>query len=145
VIRVGRRRKARILAFQTLYQLDLTHTGPEETLTPLLEGREIPEDVRHFAETLIRGVCERMVEINELIKASSENWRLERMALVDRNILRLAVYELMFHPEIPASVTINEAIELGKRFSTEESGAFINGVLDQIRLSLLPLEAAESP
>ena len=142
---MGQRRKARILALQTLYQVDLAHTDVDESLELLCQSSEISGDVRSFAEILVKGVFKRAAEIDQLIQSCSDNWRLERMALVDRNILRIAVYELMCHPEIPTKVSINEAIELGKRFSTEESGYFINGVLDQIRLTLRHLEAGESP
>jgi N utilization substance protein B len=142
---VGRRRKARILALQALYQVDLAQVDTEEALALLSRDSEIPEDVQSFAEVLAKGVSRRVEEIDRLIRTTSDNWRLERMALVDRNILRLAVYELLCHPEIPERVTINEAIELGKLFSSEESGAFINGILDQIRISLHPLRAEGSP
>jgi N utilization substance protein B len=133
-----------MLALQLLYQVDLTGDSLEDSMASLWGVDDLPADVRAFAEGLARGVRENLEEIDRLIQTSSEHWRIERMPLVDRNILRLAVFELLHRPEIPERVTLNEAIELGKRFSTEDSGAFINGVLDQIRASVLPAEARES-
>jgi transcription antitermination factor NusB len=141
---VGHRHKARVLALQVLYQLDLTQDPMEESLALLCDGSQAPGDVRSFARALVEGVRENVTEIDRLIQASSEHWRVERMALVDRNILRLAVYELLFRPDTPARVVIDEAIDLGKEFGAEESGAFINGVLDHVSASLRPMEARES-
>lgn len=141
---MGHRHKARVLALQVLYQLDLTQDPMEESLALLCDGSQAPGDVRSFARALVEGVRENVTEIDRLIQASSEHWRVERMALVDRNILRLAVYELLFRPDTPARVVIDEAIDLGKEFGAEESGAFINGVLDHVSASLRPMEARES-
>jgi N utilization substance protein B len=146
---MGQRRKARECALQVLYlldaQLDLAGaarpeappSGDEEALLNeqlrlfwLEESFE--EDTRKFAESLIRGVLRERRQIDQLIQSSSRNWRLERMARVDRNVLRLATYELRYLPEIPKRVTLNEAIELAKRYGAEDSGAFINGILDRI-------------
>jgi N utilization substance protein B len=138
---VGQRRKARNLALQVLYQVDLTQDGLDQSMKLLWDQLELSEDVRGFAEERVKGVRENLDEIDELIRRASEHWRIERMSAVDRNILRLAVYELAFRPEVPERVVINEAIELGKRFSGEESGPFINGILDQVRLSVRPVEA----
>ncbi len=141
---MGHRHKARVLALQVLYQIDLTDDPVEESMALLCDGSDAPVDVRSFARALIRGVRENMSEIDRLIQVSSEHWRVDRMPLVDRNILRLAVYELLFCPEVPARVAIDEAISLGKEFGTAESGAFINGVLDHICLSLRSMEAKEA-
>jgi N utilization substance protein B len=141
VNRVGQRRKARILALQLLYQVDLIQDELEASMSLLWGGTEASDAAHHTAEERARGVRNHLEEIDRLIQTCSDHWRIDRMAVVDRNILRLAVYELIYHPEIPEPVILNEAIELGKRFGTEESGAFINGVLDQIRLNLHPLEA----
>jgi transcription antitermination factor NusB len=136
---------------QVLYlldaQLDLAGTSRSEAPGPsaaeveavldeqlrLFWLEENPEaDVQKFAEGLVRGVMRERQAIDQLIQSSSRNWRLERMARVDRNVLRLATYELRYLPEIPKRVTLNEAIELAKRFGAEDSGAFINGILDRI-------------
>jgi N utilization substance protein B len=110
--------------------------GEARTAPPAEGGRAGPPlidaDVQKFAEGLVRGVMRERQAIDQLIQSSSRNWRLERMARVDRNVLRLATYELRYLPEIPKRVTLNEAIELAKRFGAEDSGAFINGILDRI-------------
>jgi len=94
------------------------------------------EDVKPFSEELVLGVCGHLRELDSLIGKASKNWRLERIAKVDRSILRLAVYELLYRDDIPPKVSINEAVDLGKKFGTEESGAFINGILDKIYSTL---------
>jgi N utilization substance protein B len=99
--------------------------------------------VREFAETLIRGTIAARPDADRRIAEVSEHWDINRMAILDRNILRLAVYEMTERPEIPPKVTINEAIELGKKYSTGNSGAFINGILDRIRRSLATDEGEE--
>uniref|UniRef100_A0A7V4WJK4 Transcription antitermination protein NusB n=1 Tax=Candidatus Caldatribacterium saccharofermentans TaxID=1454753 RepID=A0A7V4WJK4_9BACT len=126
------RRKARELALQVLFQRDLRRKGVDDILpyTPLPASWD--EDTRDFFLTLVRGVEEKEREIDRLITEIAEGWPLYRMATIDRNILRLATYEIVFLPEIPASVSINEAVELGKKYGTEESGRFINGVLGRL-------------
>ena len=129
-----RRTRARELALQMLYQVDAR--GPEvlEELDAQV-GREEPiePEVLVFAQALLDGTLARQPEIDELIAVAAQNWQLRRMAIVDRNILRMAVYEMLYVDDIPAKVSINEAIELGKRFSTQQSGSFINGILDRVR------------
>jgi transcription antitermination factor NusB len=132
-----RRTRAREAAIQFLYQLDLRGESALEGLEEFLDGREglaRDDEGREFAERLVRGTREHVTEIDDLLRAIARNWELRRMAVVDRNVLRMAVYELLHCDDIPPKVTINEAIELGKRFSTANSGAFINGILDRIRL-----------
>lgn len=128
------RRRGRELALQILYQLDMVRADVNEAIKAFWGLQEsIPsEDTKEFCEDLARGASEHSEEIDRLIEDAASNWRISRMAVVDRNILRLAVYELLYREDIPSTVTINEAIELGKMFGTEESGAFINGVLDKI-------------
>ena len=129
-----RRTRARELALQMLYQVDAR--GPEvlEELDAQV-GREEPiePEVLVFAQALLDGTLARQPEIDELIASAAQNWQLRRMAIVDRNILRMAVYEMLYVEDIPAKVSINEAIELGKRYSTQQSGSFINGILDRVR------------
>ena len=140
---MGKRRRARELALQFLYQYDALHefTGDvselESELSAFLEGSGISlgDEMREFPTLLILGTCKNLPEIDEIVGRFSEHWRLSRMSNIDRNILRLAVYELIYLSNIPPAVTINEAVELGKRFGTEESGSFINGILDKIRLA----------
>jgi transcription antitermination factor NusB len=131
---VRKRTRARELALQLLYQLDARGEDAWDLVDPTLQ-REEPgaDDVHEFARELVQGSMDKRDEIDVLLKAAAQNWQLHRMALVDRNILRMAVFEMMNLDSVPAKVTINEAIELGKRFSTKQSGSFINGILDRIR------------
>jgi N utilization substance protein B len=141
---MGSRRKARECALQILYQLDMARSGVEEAIKAFWELQESvpPEDTKEFCEDLVRGAIEHSDEIDSLIEETSSHWKLGRMAVVDRNIIRMAVYEFLYRDDIPANVTINEAIELGKKFGTEESGAFINGILDKIA-ETIPLRKTE--
>jgi len=136
---VGRRRKAREVALQLLYQLDLREEAqPAAYETEFWEHHPADGDTQRFASTLVRGAKDHQGEVDGLITQYTEHWDLERMAAVDRNILRLAVYELLWHPEVPAKVAINEAIEIAKKFGTQESGRFINGILDRIHKEMRP-------
>ena len=111
--------------------MDALGVGPDEAIPLFALTSDPPTDADYYAET-VRGVWERLEQIDALIGEAAENWRVERMTLVDRNILRLGAYELSLGSDIPFAVAINEAVELGKRFGSEESGAFINGILDRI-------------
>jgi transcription antitermination factor NusB len=136
---VGKRRKARELALQLLYQLDLHGEGyPASGLEDFWAGHPVEMDVRRFAEALVRGTKQHEASIDDLISRATEHWSLGRMAIVDRNILRLGVFELLWAPEVPPNVAINEALEVAKKFSTHESSRFINGVLDRIHKELRP-------
>jgi N utilization substance protein B len=99
------------------------------------EGNEEDEEVKEFTYAIVKGTRENIKTIDEIIEKAAEHWTLDRMAVVDRNILRAATYELFYRPDIPPSVTINEAIEISKKYSTEDSASFINGVLDKIQKS----------
>jgi N utilization substance protein B len=129
---VGVRREGRELALQILYALDLNPVKTEETLRLFRENTRVAAQVRAFAEELVVGVIANREEIERRITAKSKNWTIARMAKVDLNILRLAVYELLCRSDIPRNVTINEAIEVAKKFGTEDSPAFVNGILDEI-------------
>ncbi|HXN83224.1 MAG TPA: transcription antitermination factor NusB [Myxococcales bacterium] len=130
---MGSRSKARECALQALYQLDTSSGPPGDALAGILAHFEaVDADTTRFAEQLVRGVQQEKAVIDGLIQRTSTNWKLERMARVDRNILRLAVYELLRRPEVPVKVTLNEAVELGKKYGSEESSAFVNGILDRI-------------
>ncbi len=136
---MGKRRKSRELALQLLYELDLhgDTAGPPSFDDFWLRHPADPE-VRAFTEELVRGTREHQAKIDDLIGQFTEHWSLERMAVVDRNILRLGIFELLWEPEVPPKVAINEALEVAKRFSTQESSRFINGILDRIRKELRP-------
>ncbi len=141
---MGKRRKARELTLQFLYQYDsLKETSPEEL--DLEEQIELywstnvhsqDDQIKEFANTLIKGSCENMAGIDRIIARYSQNWRLTRMSKIDRNILGMAVYELAYLRNIPPPVTINEAVELAKKYGTDESGSFINGILDRVRITI---------
>ena len=159
---MGKRREARERAVQFLFQYDL---NPPENLDgalnefwdtqraaaiagekgPATWGQpvELPPptaeeaEVRRFAEPLIRGALEHRAQVDELIKSHAKNWEFHRIAAVDRNIMRLAIYEMLFRDDIPPVVSINEAVDIAKKFSTQDSGKFVNGILDKIKGELL--------
>lgn len=125
------RREARELALQILYQAEMKGNPPE--VPEATSGGAISGDATvAFTTSLVEGICRNKKEIDQLIEKRSSHWRLNRMAVVDRNILRLSVYELLYEGEVPTSVILNEGIEIAKKFGTEESGSFINGILDGI-------------
>jgi transcription antitermination protein NusB len=132
----GSRRKAREAAVQVLYQLDQSPDDPERALELFFQHLAPGDDAREFAGELVRGCMQQREAIDAKIREVSRHWRLERMARVDRNVLRLATFELLFLPEVPRKVTLNEAVELAKRFGDEDSPAFVNGVLDRIASDL---------
>ena len=113
--------------------MDITKQGDPKAITQREAHFSSSEGTDEFAERIVLGVLEHGREIDQLIERFSENWRLDRMNLVDRNILRMAIFELIYCNEIPPKVTLNEAIDLGKRYGSEDSGSFINGILDRIQ------------
>src|SRR5437016_3971632 len=134
-----RRRKAREVALQFLYQLDLQGEGdPLPHAVEFWERHPLDDEAREFADEIVRGAKMSQDKIDEIIARCTEHWDLDRMAVVDRNILRLAVYELGWRAETPPKVVINEAIEIAKKFGTRESGRFINGILDRVHRELRP-------
>jgi transcription antitermination protein NusB len=136
---MGKRRKARELALQLLYQLDVQDaSSPEPYLDEFWARHPVDVEVRDFTEALIRGTKVHEAKIDEMISQYAENWELERMAVVDRNILRQGIFELLWEEGVPPKVAINEALEVAKKFSTQESSRFINGVLDRIHKELRP-------
>ena len=130
---MGARREGREAAVQFLYQRDLNAGADAETVEQFWELRPAAKKVRDFGMALAEGVLARQAEIDERIRLTSSNYDLHRIAAVDRNILRIAVYEMLFCPDVPPVVSINEAIEIAKRFGSEDSGRFVNGILDRIR------------
>ena len=131
---MGARRRARECALQMLFSYDVTHSSVEELIeTYWGEMAEAAEDVRGFANELVTGTISHLGEIDELIRLRTEHWRITRMAIVDRNLLRLAIFEFLYQPTTPMTVAINEALEIARRFSTHEATQFINGILDAIK------------
>ena len=128
-----KRRKSRELALQALYQSEITQEDTIHILPRLVEEFSPDEGRDEFAERIVMGVREHSQKIDRLIVQYSKNWRLDRMPIIDRSILRMAIYELLYCEDIPPKVTLNEAIDLGKRYGTEDSGSFINGVLDRVQ------------
>ena len=133
---MGHRRKAREVALQVLYEIDVLQIETAEALDLFWNNFDAPQDAREFSTELICGTARHLEEIDSLISGCSDNWSLERMSRVDRNILRMAMYELLYCRDIPPKVTLNEAIDLGKDYGSENSGSFINGVLDALYAKL---------
>jgi transcription antitermination protein NusB len=129
---MGARRKARELALQMLYENDVTGTTPAEMFGRSEELRKAPQGLRDFTERLVAGTLENREKLDEIISRQADHWRLVRMPVVDRNILRLALFELLHEPTTPRPVIIDEALEIAKRFSTPRSSQFINGILDGV-------------
>jgi transcription antitermination factor NusB len=129
---MGKRRKARELAVQVLFHLEFNPSDPGESFELLCRSFSPPKEIRAFSKELVLGVWENKGNLDTLIRQASRNWRIERMSRVDRNILRVAVFEVLYVGDIPPKVSIDEAVELGKKYGTEDSGAFVNGVLDHI-------------
>lgn len=143
-----KRTRSREFALQLLYEIDIANVQPDEVIEDFWEDRadlalsssekDILEqdkqepEVRAYTEMLVRGTCERMKALDEIIEKFAENWKIDRMACVDRNILRLAAYEILYVDEIPLKVAINEAVELAKRYGESDSSKFVNGILDHI-------------
>ncbi|MBI3594380.1 MAG: transcription antitermination factor NusB [Nitrospirae bacterium] len=128
---MGNRRKARECALQMMFQLDITH-DPRYLQERYWDENLVSEPIRDYANELVTGTLNHLSEIDSLISKYAENWTLTRMGRIDRNVLRIAVFELLYRDDIPARVTLDEAIVIAKKFAEESSGAFINGILDKI-------------
>lgn len=128
---MGYRRKAREFALQMLYQYDIRQDS-EHLIEEFWESKNVPDDIKEFANKIVEGVIKNLSLMDGKINQSAKNWNVDRMAVVDRNILRMAAYELLFITDIPVKVTINEAIEIAKRYGEEDSSSFVNGILDRI-------------
>jgi len=126
------RRLARRTALQLLYQIDLTQCSTADALANTAVETPLSSVDQEFAHLLVKGVRERLQELDELIARFAKDWTLERMSVVDRNILRLAIFELRYMPDVPTKVSINEAVELAKAFSDEQAAKFINGILGTV-------------
>jgi len=129
---MGARRKARELALQMLFQHDMSGNSPDMIISTFEEFEKSKANTRLFAEKIFKGTVAHLPSIDEMITAQAENWRLSRMAVVDRNIIRMSVYEFLHEDDTPKLVIIDEAIEIAKKFGTQKSSQFINGILDGI-------------
>lgn len=134
---MGHRRKSREYALQALYMYETVGCGADELCALGWVNREIPDDIRDFTVKLVSGAIENLESIDALINEYARNWQFERISAVDKAILRISIYTLMYLPDIPGAVAINEAVELAKSFSGDSSGQFINGMLDAIKKSEL--------
>jgi len=139
------RRKSRELALQMLFQWEVGRHTPGKVVANFLPTHKADDEVKNFARHLFEGTVADIDSIDPLIGRHAENWKLERMAAVDRNVLRLAIYEMLHEPETPKAVVINEALELARRFSTPDAVEFANGVLDAVRKSLALPAGGEKP
>jgi N utilization substance protein B len=130
--RIGGRRAGREMALRALFQVDVGGVSPEEAFAVVSDAERYVEDTIEFARSLTMGASAHAEAIDRVIEKHARGWSLERMANVDRNILRLSLYELLYRPDIPPSVAVDEAVELAKKYSTAESGRFVNGVLGNV-------------
>lgn len=128
---MGLRRKSRELALQVLYQAEIS--GVEADIGLLCDNFRVAKKAISYANVILEGIRAHQQEIDEIIRVHTKNWRVDRMSIVDRNLIRIGIFELIFQKELPDSVAINEAIEIAKNFSTDDSSSFINGILDAIR------------
>ena len=129
---MGGRRLSREIALKVLFQIDLVSTNMEEALNYTFEDGEFSDEVKEFSLILVKGVMSNLSEIDKAINNYTDNWSLERITNIDRNILRMAIYEILYLKNIPKSVSINEAVELAKKYGTKSSFSFVNGVLGKI-------------
>ncbi|MCU1228750.1 MAG: Transcription termination protein NusB [Acidobacteria bacterium] len=129
---MGARRKARELALQMLFQYDMSGNPPDMVIATFEDLEKSKANTRDFATKIFRGTVDHMPKIDEMIQAQADNWRLSRMAVVDRNIIRMSIYEFLHEDDTPKLVIIDEAIEIAKKFGTQKSSQFINGILDGI-------------
>jgi N utilization substance protein B len=129
---MGARRKARELSLQMLFQHDIAGNSPDMIIATFEDLQKSKPNTREFAEKIFRGTVNNLEEIDAMITAQADNWRLSRMAVVDRNIIRMSIYEFRYESDTPKLVIIDEAIEIAKKFGTQKSSQFINGILDGI-------------
>ncbi|MFW6131633.1 MAG: transcription antitermination factor NusB [Candidatus Aminicenantaceae bacterium] len=133
---MGQRRKARELTLQILFQLEFYDSDLKQEKKKYWKQRKCSKGIRDYSDWLVDGVLSNKDKVDEIIGAASIHWRIPRMNIVDRNILRMAVYELLYEKNVPQAVVINEAIEIAKKYSTDNAATFINGILDRIRKDL---------
>jgi N utilization substance protein B len=138
---MGVRRKGREFALQMLFQIDMTRQDPQEVVSLFWQGRQVLDEARRHAEVLFRGALEVRPRLDQVLTRVSAHWKLRRMPAVDRNLLRLALYEMLFETDTPRVVAINEAIEIAKKYGSEDSSQFVNGVLDRVREAIVQAEA----
>ena len=141
---MGKRSKSREIALQVLYQIDVSNNDVEDAFNLFWHNFTPSEDLKDFSQIIVQGVYHHIEEIDAFIEHYSEHWRLKRMSIVDRNVLRSAIFELMFCADVPTKVVLNEAVELGKKFGSNKSGSFVNGILDKVAHSIDRIQASET-
>ena len=129
---MGARRSGREAALQMLFQMEASGVDAEKAITLFWRNFEADPEGREYADVVVRGIAETLPELDKRISAASSHWRIERMTRVDRNLLRLGAWELVYRPDVPRAVVLDEAVELAKAFGTDDSSAFVNGVLNRI-------------
>lgn len=132
---MGKRRRARELAMEALYRIEIAEDTPESVLEDLFSVNPVDPETKSFAESLVLETMKNLDQIDHLISDTAKNWDLERIAIIDKNIIRFAIAELLYFGDIPMKVTIDEAIEIAKKYSTPDSSRFVNGILDRIAKS----------
>ena len=137
---MGKRRKARESTLQILFQLEFDDTPPNRVVDSFWKNRKATQEIKEHCRWLVEGIVVHRDEIDRLIQSVSSNWRISRMAIVDRNVLRLAVFELMHEESLAPAIVINEAIEIAKKYSSEEGATFVNGILDAVRKKILGMK-----
>jgi N utilization substance protein B len=130
---MGKRRKARESTLQILFQLEFDDSVPEKVIDSFWRNRKTSKEIKDYTQFLVTGIHSNRERIDDVIQSVSSNWRLDRMAIVDRNVLRIAVFELLFEENLAPAIVINEAIEVAKKYSSEEAATFVNGILDAAR------------
>ena len=134
---MGKRRRARELAVQVLFHLEFSLDDPNVAVDLIYDNFNSQKSIKSFSKELVSGICENKKELDKLISNASKNWRLDRMSYLDRSILRLAAFEILFMKDVPPKVSMDEAVEIGKKFGSKDSGSFVNGLLDNIYNNLL--------
>ena len=139
---MGKRRKARESSLQILFQLEFDKTEPEKVFESFWKNKKATKEIEEHSRWLVEKITSHREDIDNLIQSVSENWRISRMAIVDRNILRIAVCELLYEKGITPAIVINEAIEIAKKFSSEDGATFVNGILDAVRKEIQAMKKA---
>ena len=129
---MGKRRKARESTLQILFQLEFNDSQLDKTISQFLENKKADKEEKELCTRLICGIVANQAEIDKIIQSASQNWRISRMAIVDKNILRMAAYEMLYDKDLAPAIIINEAIEIAKKYSSDQSATFINGILDAL-------------
>ncbi len=133
---MGKRRKAREATLQILFQLDFNSSESAQTINHYWRNKKIAPEIKEYGQWLVKGIISHQKEIDKIIQSFSEHWRLSRMAVVDRNILRMAIFELLYEGNVAPAIVINEAIEIAKKYSGQQAALFVNGILDAISKKL---------